>query len=67
VLSNFRHLPEIRRERMFPLLPMLLAFAVGFFAGLVYRQMKIIALIIFILFMALISGIIQLSFSLNTP
>jgi hypothetical protein len=52
---------------MFPLLPMMLAFAVGFFAGLVYRQMKIIALIIFILFMALISGIIQLSFSLNTP
>jgi hypothetical protein len=52
---------------MFPLLPMIVAFVVGFFAGLMYRQMKIIALIIFILFLALISGVIQLSFSVNPP
>jgi hypothetical protein len=48
-----------------PVLPMLVAFVVGFIAGILYRQMKWLALIIFLIFVAIISGVISLSFTVN--
>lgn len=48
-----------------PVLPMLVAFVVGFIAGILYRQMKWLALIIFLIFVAVVSGVISLSFTVN--
>ncbi len=48
-----------------PVLPMLVAFVVGFIAGILYRQMKWLALIIFLIFVAIVSGVISLSFTVN--
>lgn len=50
----------------FPVFPMIVAFAIGFMAGLWYRQMKLLSLIVFILFVAIISGVISISFSVNS-
>lgn len=56
---------QLMREAIFPVFPMIVAFAVGFSAGLLYRQMKILSFILFILFVAIISGVISISFSIN--
>jgi len=48
-----------------PVLPMLVAFVVGFIAGMLYRQTKWLALIIFLVFVAIVSGVISLSFTVN--
>jgi len=48
-----------------PVLPMLVAFVVGFIAGMLYRQTRWLALIIFLIFVALVSGVISLSFTVN--
>lgn len=49
-----------------PLFPMLVAFVVGFMAGILYRQMKLLSFIMFILFVAIISGVISISFAVNS-
>ena len=48
-----------------PVLPMLVAFVVGFIAGMLYRQTRWLALIIFLIFVAVVSGVISLSFTVN--
>ena len=48
-----------------PVLPMLVAFVVGFIAGILYRQTRWLALIIFLIFVAVVSGVISLSFTVN--
>lgn len=48
-----------------PVLPMLVAFVVGFIAGILYRQTRWLALIIFLIFVAIVSGVISLSFTVN--
>jgi|GEM_PF-5640632 hypothetical protein len=48
-----------------PVVPMLVAFVVGFIAGMLYRQTRWLALIIFLIFVALVSGVISLSFTVN--
>ena len=48
-----------------PVVPMLVAFVVGFIAGILYRQTRWIALIIFLIFVAVVSGVISLSFTVN--
>jgi len=48
-----------------PVVPMLVAFVVGFIAGILYRQTRWLALIIFLIFVALVSGVISLSFTVN--
>lgn len=50
---------------MLPLVPMIVAFAVGFFAGLLYRQMKMMSLLIFVIFLVIVSGLISISFAVN--
>lgn len=52
-------------ETTLPILPMLVAFAVGFIAGMLYRQMKWLSLLVFLVFVAMISGVISLSFTVN--
>ena len=51
---------------MLPLIPMIIAFALGFFAGTLYRQMKVMSLLIFIIFVVIVSGLISISFSVNS-
>lgn len=48
-----------------PVVPMLVAFVVGFIAGILYRQTRWLALIIFLIFVAVVSGVISLSFTVN--
>jgi len=48
-----------------PVVPMLVAFVVGFIAGMLYRQTRWLALIIFLIFVAVVSGVISLSFTVN--
>ena len=48
-----------------PVLPMLVAFVVGFIAGMLYRQTRWLSLIIFLIFVAVVSGVISLSFTVN--
>ena len=48
-----------------PVVPMLVAFVVGFIAGILYRQTRWLALIIFLIFVALVSDVISLSFTVN--
>ena len=50
---------------MLPLVPMIIAFAVGFSAGLLYRQMKVMSLIIFMTFVLIVSGLVSISLSVN--
>lgn len=50
---------------MWSLVPMLIAFAVGFFAGLFYREMKVMSVIIFIVFFVVVSGLVSISLSVN--
>ena len=52
-------------ETTLPILPMLVAFAAGFIAGMLYRQMKWLSLLVFLVFVAMISGVISLSFTVN--
>ena len=48
-----------------PVVPMLVAFVVGFITGILYRQTRWLALIIFLIFVAVVSGVISLSFTVN--
>lgn len=48
-----------------PVVPMLVAFVVGFIAGMLYRQTRWLSLIIFLMFVAVVSGVISLSFTVN--
>lgn len=48
-----------------PTLPMLIAFAIGFIAGLMYRQTRWLSLIVLLVFVAIVSGVISLSFTVN--
>lgn len=48
-----------------PVLPMLVAFVVGFIAGMLYRHTRWLALIIFLIFVAVVSGVISLSFTVD--
>ena len=48
-----------------PVLPMLVAFVVGFIAGMLVRQTRWLSLIIFLIFVAIVSGVISLSFTVN--
>ncbi|MEM9955377.1 MAG: hypothetical protein AAF846_27485 [Chloroflexota bacterium] len=50
---------------MLPFVPMIFAFMFGFFAGLLHRQMKMVSLLIFVIFLGIVSGLISISFAVN--
>jgi len=56
---------ELMGVTTLPTLPMIIAFAIGFIAGLMYRQTRWLSLIIFLVFVAIISGVISISFTVD--
>jgi hypothetical protein len=51
---------------MFSLVPMVIAFATGFLAGILWRQMRLVSLLIFFVLVFLVAGILNISIQIGT-